>query len=132
MRGTIRQLFLGIVFALTCTASGCVAMYLAEGVSAVRAAMADDSVAKQLESCGNPQGEGVIVFLRAFTGCRAAHSWVWMGRSSPPYAVDANALTLTPGLKAVSEAPEGFRSRVGYSAQAFEESVQQHICSLNR
>jgi hypothetical protein len=94
--------------------------------------MPDDSVAKQLESCGNPQGEGVIVFLRASTGCRAAHSWVWVGGSSPPYAVDANALSLTPGLEAVSEAPEGFRSRIGYSTQGFEESVQKQICSDSR
>jgi hypothetical protein len=129
----IRQLFLGIVFALACTGSGCAEMYLAGGVSAVRAAMPDNnSVAKQLESCGNPRGEGVIVFLRASTGCPAVHSWIWVGGSSPPYAVDASALTLTPALKALSDAPEAFRSRVGYSGHAFEEAVQNRICSDSR
>jgi hypothetical protein len=119
------------IVALAClfNVTGCADMYMADAVAAVAARASDSSIRTRFESCPNPRGEGVIVFLRAPTGCVALHSWIWIGRNSPPYVLETAATEVTPGVEAIAHAPEGFRTRVGYAPGTFERAAQETVCA---
>ena len=89
-------------------------------------------VAKELETRGNPKGEGVVVLVPAESGCAPQYSWLWINKVHGAYALDDASHTLTPGLRKLSEASPKTLQRIGGDARTLSGAIRDSICQPTR
>jgi hypothetical protein len=121
----------------------CAGMFLVGGCSGyIRQAAVDgiasqvqppnSAVVHQLESTGNPTGEGVIVFVRSGSDCGPRYSWLWLNNRTPSYALDRASQALTPRLRTLSEASRTTVNRVGSEGQTLGHAIRESVCHTAR
>lgn len=115
----------GMVFS-----AGCPGFIRQSAVDAIAAQIQppNSAVLNQLESSGNPTGEGVIVFVRSQPNCAPRYSWIWLNDKTPSYALDTASQALTPGLQTLSEASPSTLKRIGSGAETFGGAIRDSLC----
>ena len=111
--------------------AGCDALVRKAAVDAIAAQIRPPNVVlvNQLESAGNPAGEGLIVFVKAPGNCAPRYAWIWVNENIPSYALDSASRTVTPELQALSEAPEVTLKRIGSDAERLPGRVREMLCN---
>ncbi len=89
---------------------------------------ANSTLAGKLESSPNPKGEGVLVFVRAESGCPPRYAWIWVGNERSVYALDSGSRLLTPEFGELNQASPQMLQRVGSSGSGLSAAVEQVAC----
>jgi hypothetical protein len=85
----------------------------------------------KLEAFANPQGEGVLIFVRRSDDCGPRYAWVWLG-GSVVYPVDEDSAKITPSLPQLTSAAPEHQRRIGFKGADFGAVVRKMGLSERR
>jgi hypothetical protein len=112
----------------TLLASGCFFREAAVAAIGSEIRSTDSALVKKLETISNPDGEGVVVFVRPESGCVPKYGWLWLGGRNGSYALDDASQALTPEVPHLNQASSSTLKRIGSDAQSFGSKIAKSVC----
>jgi hypothetical protein len=119
-----------LVVAGTVLAAGCSGSVQRTAIDAIASQIvaSDSAVVSRLQSMGNPRGQGVIVFVKADSGCAPRYSWIWLNNRTNGYALDDASQALTPKLPRLRDASRSVIERVGSDVETVNSRLAEAFC----